>query len=284
MNERGRRRRAAVLGSPIAHSLSPVLHLAAYAELGLNWSYDAVNVDGESIAGFLAAIDEKWVGLSLTMPLKEIVIPMVDEISALAAQTRSVNTVLVMKNGRRRGENTDVEGIRWALMRNGIPGHGLADSTAAVIGAGATARSAVTALGSMGATGVSVTARRAEAIADLGDAAASSGVNVMAVPWQRAAETLVSDVVISTLPAGAADHLAVAVPPSPGALLDVVYSPWPSPLANAWSERGGTVISGLEMLVGQAAAQVRLMTGLEPPAEVMLAAGLDELAARSRPR
>lgn len=269
-------RRAAVLGSPISHSLSPVLHRAAYEELDLPWSYEAIEVDSASLASFIDSCDSSWVGLSLTMPLKEAVLPLLDEVSALVEVTRAANTVL-FRGSRRRGENTDVEGIRWALTTAGIGIDGLDGASVAVIGAGATARSAVAALGSMGASVIAVAARRPRAVADLVPIAEAVSSRLVPVPWDQAPRALASDLVISTLPGGAADELADGVPERPGALLDVIYAPWPTTLAKTWQQLGGEVVGGLEMLIGQAAAQVRLMTGLDAPVEAMRAAGLAAL-------
>src|SRR4051794_13120797 len=99
--------RAAVLGSPIAHSLSPALHRAAYRELGLDWSYDAIECDEVGLPAFVDSLDETWAGLSLTMPLKRAVLPLLDEMSEIATSTGVANTVL-RRDGRKRGDNTDV--------------------------------------------------------------------------------------------------------------------------------------------------------------------------------
>ena len=271
------RRRAAVLGSPIAHSLSPVLHRAAYRELGLDWTYDAVEVAGPGLRGFLDSCDESWVGLSLTMPLKEVVLALLDEVSELVRLTKSANTVL-LEGTRRRGENTDVEGIRWALATAGVGSDGgLGSSSVCVIGAGATARSAVAALARMGAESIVVAARREQAVADLASVAVGCGVALEPVSWGGVSAALGADVVISTVPAGGSRYLAQHVGGGAGILMDVVYAPWPTPLAQAWEQRGGLAVGGLEMLVGQAAVQVELMTGLAAPVDAMHAAGLKAL-------
>lgn len=269
--------RAAVLGQPISHSLSPVLHRAAYEALGLKWTYDAIEVGKAGLAGFIDSCDSSWAGLSLTMPLKETVLDLLDETSAMAVQTRSANTVLFLDGGARRGENTDVEGIRWALASNGVGGDGLDGMSVAILGAGATSRSAVAALAEMGATMINVAARRREPIVEMAQIADQMSSAVTAVSWADARELLHCDLVLSTVPAGVADHLSEAVPGAPGTLMDIVYSPWPTALARSWAANGGPVIGGLDMLVGQAAEQVRLMTGHRPPVDVMMAAGRDAL-------
>ena len=260
------RRRAAVLGHPIGHSLSPVLHRAAYSALGLDWSYERVDVTAEGLAAFLDSLDDTWAGLSLTMPLKHDVLPLLDEVDAVGAATGAVNTVL-LADGRRRGTNTDVSGLVVSLDELDA-GRG----DAVVLGAGATARSAVAALAERGSPRVTAYARRPAAAADLARTAAAVGVPLVVRPWAQAAEGLDADVVVSTVPVGVADPLAAAVPLVPGTLLDVVYDPWPTELARAWSRHGGAVASGLDLLLHQAMLQVRLMTGLDAPVEVLRAA------------
>jgi shikimate dehydrogenase len=256
------RRRAAVLGSPIAHSQSPALHRAAYAALGLPWQYDAVEVRPEGLPAFLDGLDDSWVGLSLTMPLKETVLPLLDDVSTLATRTRSVNTVLL--GARRHGENTDVHGIAKALQEVGFR----SAERGLVLGAGATARSAAAALALLGVARVDVAARRAQAAAAVLEVAA--GAAGAAVPWDAAA--LDADVVVSTVPGDAAAVLAQRVPARPGLLLDVTYHPWPTRLAGAWQRAGGVVAPGALMLLWQAARQVELMTGRPAPVPVMRAA------------
>lgn len=270
----GSRRRAAVLGHPVGHSLSPVLHRAAYAALGLDWVYERVDVTPDGLAELLDSLDESWAGLSLTMPLKDAVLPLLDEIDDVAAATGAVNTV-VLREGRRIGANTDVGGLVAALDEHDA-GHG----PAVVLGAGATARSAVAALAARGASSVTAYARRPAAAERLSATAVAVGVTLDVRDWSGAAAALGADVVVSTVPSGAADELATAVPAAPGTLLDVVYDPWPTPLAAAWTESAGRVASGLDLLLHQAVLQVRLMTGLEAPVDAMRAALSEALAAR----
>lgn len=270
----GAPRRAAVLGHPIAHSLSPALHLAAYAQLGLDWTYDRVDVTGEDLGAFLTSLDASWAGLSLTMPLKNDVLPLLDDVDPVALATGAVNTV-VLAEGRRSGFNTDVEGIVVSLDETRA-GRG----PAVVLGAGATARSAVAALAARGTRRVTAHVRRPEAATDLARTAAAVGVELVVRPWSEAGGSLGADVVVSTVPRGAADELAAAIPDTPGTLLDVVYDPWPTVLATAWHERGGPIASGLDLLLHQAVQQVRLMTGRQPSTEVLRAALAEAAAAR----
>ncbi|MEZ0089833.1 shikimate dehydrogenase [Streptacidiphilus sp. EB129] len=272
--------RAAVLGSPIAHSLSPVLHRAAYAALGLSGHrYDRFEVDEAALPGFLAGLDvagEGWTGLSLTMPLKRAVIPLLDRVSDTALAVDAVNTVLFHADGSRSGDNTDVPGLVAALRERGV---GTVES-AAVLGAGATASSALAALGQICTGEVTAYVRGPERAAQMRELGERLGVKVGTAPWERAAEAFATPLTISTTPVGATDHLADAVPAAPGALFDVLYHPWPTALAAAWSGRGGTVLGGLDLLVHQAVLQCEFFTGVRPaPLAAMRAAGEAALAA-----
>ncbi|MBI1350753.1 MAG: shikimate dehydrogenase [Actinomycetales bacterium] len=260
------RNRAAVLGSPIAHSLSPALHRAAYRALGLAWTYDAIDVDEAALPAFLDGLDDTWAGLSLTMPLKEAVIPLLAEVDPEARSLRSVNTVLPLDRGW-RGTNTDVYGMTQALTEAGLdatPRH------AVVLGAGATARSALAALLRLGAGEVVVAARRPEAADALCDLGRSLGLRMHTTDLDPDPQLVRVDVVVSTLPGAAAEPWAGMVGDAPGVLLDASYHPWPTPLAANWGS--GRIASGRDMLLWQAVEQVRLMTGLEPDVAAMAAA------------
>ncbi|MFJ3691386.1 shikimate dehydrogenase [[Kitasatospora] papulosa] len=271
-------RRAAVLGSPIAHSLSPVLHRAAYTELGLDhWSYDRFEVDEAGLPGFVEGLDPTWAGLSLTMPLKRAIMPMLDGISDTAASVEAVNTVVLTEDGRRLGDNTDIPGMVAALRERGVEKVG----TAAVLGAGATASSALAALAEI-CTGPVTAYVRSEARADeMRGWGRRLGVDVRVADWAEADEALRAPLVIATTPAGTTDALAGAVPSAPGTLFDVLYDPWPTPLASRWAATGAGVVGGLDLLVHQAVLQVEQMTGLDAPLAVMRAAGEAALAART---
>ncbi|GAA0381582.1 shikimate dehydrogenase [Streptomyces blastmyceticus] len=274
------RRRAAVLGSPIGHSLSPVLHRAAYAELGLGeWTYDRFEIDEAGLPGFFAGLDGTWAGFSLTMPLKRAVIPLLDEVSDTAASVEAVNTVIFTEDGRRLGDNTDIPGIGAALRERGVEKVG----SAAVLGAGATASSALAALARICTGEVTAYVRSEERAAEMRQWGERLGVAVTTADWSRVAEAFAAPLVVATTPAGATDALAAAVPDRPGTLFDVLYEPWPTPLAAAWTARGGAVLSGLDLLVHQAVLQVEQMTGRTPgPLAAMRAAGESALAARAR--
>jgi shikimate dehydrogenase len=259
-------RRAAVLGSPIGHSLSPVLHRAAYAHLGLSgWTYEAHEVDEAGLAAFLAALDPSWAGLSLTMPLKAAVLPLLDAASPMVETVGGANTVLI-RDGRRVGENTDVPGMAAALAARGV---GPVED-AVVLGGGATARAALAALSTLTDT-VRAYVRDPARHEGMLAVAAATGVQLRLEPWARAADGLAAPLVVSTTPAGATDGLVSRVPLSVGTLFEVLYDPWPTPLAAAWLARRAVVVDGLDLLVHQAVLQVLLMTGSE--------AAPDELAA-----
>ncbi|MFP3990072.1 shikimate dehydrogenase [Streptomyces sp. E11-3] len=274
----GAKRRAAVLGSPIAHSLSPALHRAAYAELGLEgWSYDRFEVDEAALPGFLSGLGPEWAGLSLTMPLKRAVIPLLDEVSETAASVEAVNTVVCTDDGRRVGDNTDIPGMIAALRERGIT----QVESAAILGAGATASSALAALSRICA-GEIVTYLRSEArAAEMRQWGKRLDVEVRTATWAEAAEAFHAPLVIATTPAGTTDSLAPAVPERPGTLFDVLYDPWPTELAARWSMFGGAVVSGLDLLVHQAVLQVEQMTGCAPaPLRAMRAAANGAMARR----
>jgi shikimate dehydrogenase len=274
------RRRCAVLGSPISHSLSPVLHRAAYEYLRLDWQYDPYDIDEASLPNFMANLDETWAGLSITMPLKRAIIPLCDDVSGLANLVSAVNTVIFRPDGTRFGENTDVPGMVAALREAGVE----SVPAAAVLGGGATAISAIAALLEVGTGEIDVYVRSSVRAVETTSAAARIGAPVKVQQWDGAANALAAPLVISTTPAGATDHLAGHVEHDAGVLLDVVYDPWPTRLAAAWNAHGGRIIGGLDQLVHQAVPQVELMTGLpvdyDELVKRMRAAAHEALAAR----
>jgi shikimate dehydrogenase len=271
-------RRAAVLGSPIAHSLSPVLHRAAYARLGLtDWSYGRHEVDEAGLPGFVAGLDDSWAGLSLTMPLKRAVIPLLDEVDPAAVAVHAVNTLVLRADGSRYGENTDVPGFVGALRERGVTS---VAGGAAVLGGGATAGSALAALAALVKGPVAVYVRNPAKLAEFDGLLEHFGLEIEPRPWSAAGEAASAELVVNTTPAGAADALAELLPPSGlGTLFDVLYHPWPTPLAAAWQQRGGAVLGGRDLLLHQAVRQVELMTGIEGrSAEILQAmcAALDD--------
>ncbi|QHC68477.1 shikimate dehydrogenase [Rathayibacter sp. VKM Ac-2759] len=250
--------RLAVLGSPIAHSKSPALHAAAYGVLGLEWSYTAVEATEATLAEVIGS--ERWRGLSLTMPLKHAVRPLLAEEDLVARATGAVNTVLV-EGERLRGFNTDVAGIVRALAEAGVTSAERVD----VLGGGATAASAIAAAAELGASRVTATLRSPEKAAALEPVATALGVALDVRSFAEWGRGEPHPLVVSTLPGGAADALEVpdAVAGS-STLFDVAYSPWPSALALRWRAAGSPVVSGFGMLLHQALVQVRIFVGGDP--------------------
>lgn len=258
-------RRLAVLGSPIAHSQSPALHRAAYRALGLDWRYDAVEVPPGTLAALLADLGPEWLGLSLTMPLKHEVLPLLTDLDRMASLTGAVNTVRLGETDGRRtltGFNTDVAGLVRALTEAGVP----RVTHVTLLGAGATASSALVAAAELGAENVEVILRhtpKAEPLVELGRTlglvVTVSGFHTLPSTERR------TELVISTLPGGT--QLTREFPEElrrTAVLFDVAYSPWPSTIAESWSSCGGTVHSGLGMLLHQALIQVRIFVSGDP--------------------
>jgi shikimate dehydrogenase len=273
--------RAAVLGHPISHSKSPALHRAAYAHLGMDIAYSAIDVTEAALPDFMRQVrdevraDGSWRGLSVTMPLKSAMASEVDEVRGVGRALGVVNTVAFESDAGRAGQtrlvayNTDVAGIVNALRHAGAA----TAPTAVVLGGGGTAAAAIAALKELGAVSAGVFVRDPSRAGEARSASAAVGLPVQVLPLAGAvAAVAVADVVISTLPPRAADTLAAdladaltaqrAGKPSTGVLLDVAYDPWPSRIAAVWQESGGTVVPGLEMLIYQAVEQVRHFTGL----------------------
>jgi shikimate dehydrogenase len=268
-------RRVAVVGSPIQHSLSPALHRAAYRELGLDWSFERIEVAAGGLADFCAGLGPRWRGLAVTMPLKPEALALAAVASPVAGAAAAANTLL-LDGGRWSADNTDVAGVQGALRERGAGGR---SSVAAVLGGGATARSAVVALAEL-AEQVHVYVRSAGRAEGLLDAGRAAGVPVSVRAWSELRQAWVSPLVVATTPAGALDEAAAGVPERvEGVLLDVTYAPWPSRLATRWGRSGGAVAGGLDLLVHQARAQVRLMTGRDVDVEVLRAAGRSAQAA-----
>jgi shikimate dehydrogenase len=274
------RRGAAVLGSPIVHSLSPVLHRAAYDVLGLaDWTYSAVECDELALQETLGRLEgEGLAGVSLTMPLKRVVLPMLTRSDRLVADVGAANTVVFGgQPGEWWGANTDVPGMLSALRRGGVE---VAPAKVCVLGGGVTAKSALAALRELGVDAVVVVVRRPDGVGEMLAAAERLGVAIDVLAWDDAAGVLgASNLVVSTTPAGSTEALAAELADVRGeaVLFDVVYAPWPTVLAKRWSDLGGAVIGGLELLVAQAALQVKLMTGKDAPVDAMRAAGVAAL-------
>ncbi|MDO5681566.1 MAG: shikimate dehydrogenase [Propionibacteriaceae bacterium] len=271
--------RCAVLGFPIEHSLSPVLHAAAYAELGLtDWSYDRYLVDRGELAEFVGSCGPNWRGFSMTMPLKDEALD-VGEVSPEARLTGAANT-LIFDRDRIVVHNTDIEGFWRPLVAHfqvGTPAEVPIES-AVILGGGATARSAFYALTLMGVEQIVVAARtkaKVDAWAPMFDA---TGVTPEVVDFD---EFPAADLLISTVTKGAADGVAERAAQSQEIVFDAIYDGWPTVLARAAAAADRVVFSGLDMLVGQALAQVELMTGRTVAPDPMMAAGLAAIAERA---
>lgn len=260
---------AAVIGSPIRHSLSPVIHRAAWVQLGIDgWEYRRLERDGDSLPGLIAGLGDDCAGLSVTMPCKQAIMALLDVIDPLASAVGAVNTV-VPSSGVLAGFNTDVTGISSAVRRACSMANVPLPRSALVLGARATASSALAGLGELGITASTVAARRFGGPGSVVAAASRLGVSIEQVLWSdieavdRAAHGV--DLIISTLPASAADPLAERLNVREGQiLLDVVYAPRQTALRSTFEKAGGIVAEGTDMLVYQAAAQVQLMTGRSP--------------------
>jgi shikimate dehydrogenase len=268
-----------VLGSPIAHSLSPVLHTAAYAARGLgDWAYEAIECDEARLPGLLGSLGPGWSGLSLTMPLKRAVLPLLDQAEPLVGEVGGANTV-IFREGRRLGFNTDVPGMIAALAEAGVA----AVPDALILGAGATACAALAALRGLGARQVTVAVRRPATAGPLLDVAARLGLAARLVPFGDDDAEPARHLLLSTVPAAAAVGYAERITSgqlAPAAIMDVIYYPWPTALAAAAQTAGLPVASGFGLLLHQAVGQFELMTGQDAPVEAMRAAGQAALAAR----
>jgi shikimate dehydrogenase len=265
--------RCAVLGSPIAHSLSPVLHRAAYAELGLDWTYDAVEVDEDGLEAFLDGLDDDWRGLSLTMPLKRVALGLVHKSSAVAMAVGSANTILLEPgDGRGIGDNTDVPGAQAALRERQLE-----PRSARIVGGGATATSIAYALAALGLRDLEFVVRdesRAEVAARV---ARSAGADVIVKSFEHPMLEKV-DLLVSTVPGDAIGSRSHELAESSRAVFDVAYDPWPTPLIVAAEQADLPVVTGLDLLAHQAALQVELMTGSTADVDLLRSAALTAVA------
>jgi len=259
-------RRAGVLGSPIAHSKSPQLHLAAYRALGLDdWTYERIECGAEELPGVVGGFGPEWVGVSVTMPGKFAALRFADEHAERAALVGSANTLVRTPHGW-RADNTDIDGVAGAV--------GSASGRALVCGSGGTAPAAVAGLAELGVPGITVVARNPGKAARLVDLGTRVGVPTRFCGLDNgelADQVAAAEVLVSTIPADVAARYADTFAAIP-VLLDAVYDPWPTPLATAVAAAGGRVISGLQMLLHQAFAQVEQFTGLPAPREAMTCA------------
>ncbi|RKT86584.1 shikimate dehydrogenase [Saccharopolyspora antimicrobica] len=262
-------RRAAVLGSPIEHSLSPILHGSAYAALGLSgWTYERVEADERQLVEFVAGLGPEWAGLSVTMPGKRAALRVADEVSARAEAVGAANTLVHRADGSWAADCTDVDGVVGALRAAGgfYTGH-----SGLVLGAGGTAAATLAAFAELGLRRATIAVREPARAREAAETAERVGLEVRVERLDRVAladAAAAADVVVSTLPAGALGERAAELATA-ACVLDVVYHPWPTPLAAAVTAAGGRVATGLDMLLHQAFGQVEQFTGRRAPRRVM---------------
>lgn len=271
--------RCAILGFPVEHSLSPVLHGAAYANLGLtDWRYECFAVDRGELAAFVRTCGPEWRGFSMTMPLKDEALAL-GQVTPEARLTGAANT-LIFDAGRIVVHNTDIEGFWRPLAAHfgvGTPAEVPLES-AVILGGGATARSAFYALTLMGVEQVTVSARTKSKVEAWAPLFTATGVTPEIVDYGSLPE---ADLLISTVTKGAADEAAETAAATQGIVFDAIYDPWPTELGRAADEAGRVVFSGLDMLVGQALGQIELMTGRTVGADVLMSAGRAAIGART---
>jgi len=252
--------RAAVLGSPISHSLSPLLHKTAYAQLGLSASYEAIEVEADSLAEFMDDRDATWTGFSLTMPLKQEVISYAKHVDNLAQRINSANT-LYRSAGEWHATSTDVIGFTNTLKMHkiAIKGH------IVILGAGATARAAAAACDSSN-TQITVINRSLTRVQAMSDAVIESELSFL--NWDDLSVLSDADLVISTAPAGVTDSIVLPAK-TIAPYFEALYKPWPTPASALWASRGGKVLDGLDLLIHQAIAQIAIFSGLSFDAQLM---------------
>lgn len=259
-------RRAAVLGRPIDHSLSPVLHRAAYAALGLTgWTYERHDCGADELPGFVDSLGPDWAGMSLTMPLKHAALQVAGRATERAAAVGAANTLVPDGDGGWLADNTDVHGVVGAL---GDAGTG-AIRQVTVLGAGGTAQAVIAALAELGSPETAVLVRDLGRATGVRETAERMGVPITVLDGVPDRPLPPADLVVSTLPGRAADAYAGTRWSRGTVLFDVLYEPWPTALAVSARAAGCTVVTGLDMLLHQAVEQVRLMTGHPGPVEAM---------------
>lgn len=269
--------RCAVLGDPIDHSLSPTLHQAGYAELGLDWSYEAVRIGESSLAGFLDGLDTSWRGLSLTMPLKREAMGLIDTVTDRARQAGAANTVVLESDGRRWADNTDIPGAVAAINER----YDAPLCSATILGGGATAASLGLALCELGVGTIVILARSATRADQTRQVIAAHPSGPRVVVQDLASAEVTGDVVASTVPTAAQDEGLLRRCADIPLVFEALYDPWPTPLAQSVTRTGRTLVGGLDLLVHQAALQFELFTGVPAPLARMRAAG--EAALSHRP-
>ncbi|OLR91706.1 shikimate dehydrogenase [Actinokineospora bangkokensis] len=263
-------RRAAVLGSPVAHSLSPVLHGAAYRELGLGWSYDRVECDAAALPALVDSLGPEWAGLSVTMPGKRAALRTAHTATERAVAVGAANTLVHRADGTWHADCTDVDGVTGALLvaagYHPVPG-----DQALVLGAGGTACAALAAFAALGVSSAVLVVRDRTRAEEAEDCADRLSLPVEVVEWADADFTGLAGstaVLVNTAPTQAAEPIAAQLATARH-VLDVVYHPWPTPLAEATRRSGARLATGLDMLLHQAFGQVEQFTGQSAPRVAM---------------
>ncbi|MCQ9342773.1 shikimate dehydrogenase [Corynebacterium kozikiae] len=272
--------KAAVLGSPIGHSLSPVLHNAGYRAAGLEgWSFERAEVTEETFAEFLAEAGEQYAGFAVTMPCKFAAFRAADTHSERALALGVANTLVRSVDGTEwAADNTDVDGVRGALAQllpeaEGDALAAIRGAQVAVTGSGGTARTVVWTLAQLGAASIRVI-NRSDRLAELKDLVAGTATQLEYQPAadpqgvSRAAQD--SLLVVSTVPSAGIAHILDELAQAP--VFDVIYDPWPTPLVQRAQERNLPTVGGHIMLAHQAFTQFEAITGTPAPKEAMLEA------------
>lgn len=272
------RRKAAVIGSPIEHSLSPVLHNAAYAALGLDWEYTRLECAADAVPSLVSSLGPEWAGLSCTMPTKRAALAFASSVTPRASAVGAANTLVRTDSGW-HADCTDVDGVVGALREKGFSG----GARGVVLGAGGTATAALAGFAELGVSSVSLVVRDPSRAGEAVRTAERVGVAVEVLPLSSVDVGSLAagcDVLVSTVPAAATESLAGDLARAPF-VLDVIYHPWPTPVADAVRGSGARLATGLDMLLHQAFGQVELFTGMDAPRDVMREALGAALAARA---
>jgi shikimate dehydrogenase len=293
-----------VLGDPVRHSLSPLMHNAALAELDLNWAYLALPVPAADLAGALRALEALGCrGLNVTLPHKQAAAALAADLSPLARRLGAVNTLVRRDGGGWWGTNTDVEGFLSPLLADPNATGSWHGKRALVLGCGGSARAVVAGALELGLASIAVAGRSPTRLASfLADARTwmdGQPTSLDGLAWEgepgagsALGEALAgADLVIHTTPVGMASttdpgaigraplgpDLLDQLPPS-AVVYDLIYTPRPTRLLREASSRGCRVVDGLEMLVQQGAASLRLWSGLDAvPVGAMRRAALARL-------
>lgn len=262
-----------VVGSPVAHSLSPVMHRAAYGALGLDWTYDATDVPAGTLAAFVERRGD-WRGLSVTAPLKREAAELADAADDVVRATGAANTLVRGLDGSVKAFNTDVPGAVAALQERGVSSPRLVR----ILGGGATAASVAHAVRRLGAERLELVVRDANRAQEARETGERAGLAVTVRLIDEAPGDEVADLLVWTIPSGASEDQAVELVGAARAVFDVAYDPWPSPVVAVAQRVGRPAATGLDLLAHQAVLQVELMTGHAVPVDLLRDTALDHLA------